>query len=76
MRRALDLLVEKYFVSEWSESRTYQFLVNPFGTFSQKLEIRIGVDIQNIDQFSLQQCANVHPLFVNLLDSVKNQQKY
>ena len=50
-------------------------MVNPFGTFSQKLEIRIGVDIQNIDQFSLQQCANVHPLFVNLLDSVKYQQK-
>ena len=43
--------------------------MNPFGAFSQKLEIRIGMDIQNIDQFGLQKCANVHPLFVDLLNS-------
>lgn len=49
--------------------RTYQFLVNPFGAFSQKLEVRIGMDVQNIDQLSLQQSANVHPLFVDLLNS-------
>ena len=57
---------------------TYQFLVNPFGAFSQKLEIRIGVNIQNIDQFGLQKCANIHPLFVDLLDSKikrKDEQK-
>ena len=27
------------------------------------------MDIQNIDQFGLQKCANVHPLFVDLLNS-------
>lgn len=30
------------------------------------------MDIQNIDQFCLKQRANVHPLFVNLLDSVND----
>ena len=43
--------------------------MNPFGAFSQKLEIRVGMDIQNIDQFGLQKSANVHPLFVDLLNS-------
>ena len=37
----------------WSLA-TYQFLVNPFGAFSQKLEIWVGMDVQNIDQFCLQ----------------------
>ena len=36
----------------WSLA-TYQFLVNPFGAFSQKLEIWVGMDVQNIDQFCL-----------------------
>ncbi len=52
----------------WS---TYKFLVDPFCAFGQKLEVWVGVDVQNIDQFSLKQSANVHPLFMDLLDSVE-----
>ena len=48
----------------------HQFLVNPLGAFGQKLEVRICMDVQNIDQLCLKQSSNVHPLFMNLLDSV------
>jgi len=44
--------------------------VDPFCALGQKLEVWICVDVQNIDQFSLKQSTNVHPLFMDLLDSV------
>ena len=50
---------------------TYKLLMNPLGAFSQKLEVWVGVNVENIDQLSLEQSANVHPLFVDLLDSKK-----
>ena len=68
-RRTLYFVSRKNTVLVRVSCRTYQFLVNPFGAFSQKLEVRIGMDVQNIDQLSLQQSANVHPLFVDLLNS-------
>jgi hypothetical protein len=43
--------------------------VDPFGAFRQKLEVWVRVDVENVDQLCLQQSANVHPLFVDLLNS-------
>jgi hypothetical protein len=48
---------------------THKLLVDPFGAFRQKLEVRIGVNVENVDQLGLKQSANVHPLLVDLLNS-------
>ena len=56
--------------------RTYQFLVDPLGTLGQELEVRVGVDVQNVYELSLEQGANVHPFLVHLLHSIMFQRKY
>ena len=50
--------------------RTYQFLCDPLGAFGQKLEVWVGVNVQDIDDLGLEQGANVHPFLVDLLDAV------
>ena len=59
---------KKTVVSEAAKD-TNQFLVHPFGTLGQKLEVGIGVDIQDIDDLGLQQCSNIHPFLVDLLNT-------
>lgn len=44
--------------------------MDPLGALRQELEVRIGMDVQNVYEFSLQKGANVHPFFVNLLHSI------
>ena len=48
---------------------TYQLLGHPFRALGQELEVRVGVDVQDVDQLGLQQGANVHPFLVHLLYS-------
>ena len=48
---------------------THQFLVDPLGALSQKLEVWVGVDVEDVDQLGLQQRPDVHPFLVDLLHS-------
>ena len=50
--------------------------MDPLGTLGQELEIRVGVDVQNVYELSLEQGANVHPFLVHLLHSIMFQRKY
>ena len=43
--------------------------MDPLGALGQELEVRIGVDVQNVYELSLEEGANVHPFLVNLLHS-------
>ena len=52
---------------------THQLGRHPLGALRQEFEIWVGVNREDIDKLGLQQRANVHPLFVNLLDSKKKK---
>lgn len=50
--------------------RTYQFLMDPFCTFRKKFKVRVCMNVQNIYDLCLQQCTNIDPLFMNLLNPI------
>ena len=51
---------------------THQLLVHPLGALGKELEVRVRVDVQNVDELSLEQGSDVHPLLVHLLHSGDN----
>jgi len=44
-------------------------LGHPLRALGQELEVRVGVDVENVDELGLEQGADVHPLLVHLLHS-------
>ena len=52
-------------------TKTYQLLSDPLGALGQKFEVRVGVNIEDIDQLGLEKGSNVDPLLMNLLNSTK-----
>ena len=52
---------------------TYQLLDHPLGALGQEFEIRVGMNIEDVNQLGLEQGPYIDPLLVNLLDSTKCQ---
>jgi hypothetical protein len=48
---------------------THQLLRHPLGALGEELEVGIGVNVENVDEFGLEQGADVHPFLVHLLHS-------
>ena len=42
--------------------------MDPFSAFGKEFKVRVGMNVKHINDLSLQQGTNIHPLFMNLLD--------
>jgi hypothetical protein len=54
------------------QANTYQLLGNPLSTFSQKLKVWVGVNVEYVEKLGLEKGSNIDPFLVNLLNSVKS----
>jgi len=50
----------------------FQLLGNPLSTFSQKLKVWVGVNVEYVEKLGLEKGSNIDPFLVNLLNSVKS----
>ena len=50
---------------------TYQLLSDPLSALGQKLEVGVGVNVEDIDQLGLEKGPYIDPLLVDLLNSIK-----
>lgn len=53
------------------QANTHQLLSHPLGALGEKLEVRVGVNVEDIEKLGLEKCANINPLLMNLLNSIK-----